>query len=655
MTIQIAGQPILVDLDGEAQSWLDRFMPESCVFKPPQVAFDEHISGPNGTGALFKSSLPELPAIKIGQIQWPCVGASRYARGLFLVDRIALFEILSVAWGHTARPETFPQAIPDDWAQTRNRPVSVTLTPGGSDAFSIWMYLLLPIRISDDLWILPLVDGRYFRLTDCKPNTALIEDGDYLMSAPTETWQDIFSGFSTEPIDYAISVTYWNDAVAAMGHPDTVFANPQVPTPFIVDAACFSIGRRPVVPYPTYAQVNFDFPSDSTLRVLCQKHTGETPIKTATLANSKITGGLSGSARRPRSLNVSTRLSREFYTGTNESWSYKRRFSTSARNGIDLFCKAVWNTIDDETASMSSSINESKTAFHEYVDAIVLDLREWLIDEYYVVFPDVIRIEPGGFDDYIIYELSGDKKTTTVRSLPIDFAPPFLLAQSPSGAAFDNHSTQVKWFRTNNQTCVATVSEEIPASTTSPDGLRGGERGKAIIHHPSLAFGDPWNRAEVYVIASETTGKIAAGTLIHIAWVDDSYANGVKTHWVVDWPECSERLERFTMLSEWQGTNALASFRLATAAGIDQYGILEDPEGIFTDQIGYGNTGLSIRTCNGRHFVIQAKCDQESTPPAAPMGSCAFSGPDGDPQCAMTTEAACNAIPGTWTFAGTCR
>lgn len=126
--------------------------------------------------------------------------------------------------------------------------------------------------------------------------------------------------------------------------------------------------------------------------------------------------------------------------------------------------------------------------------------------------------------------------------------------------------------------------------------------------------------------------------------------------WVVSALPCHEKLERFTMLSGWQGTTAWASFRLATAASIDQYGILEDPEGIFTDQIGSGSTGLSIRTCNGRHFVIQAACDQESTPPpSAPTGSCRIGSP-GDGNCIVTTEAICNSIEGVtvWTEGASC-
>ncbi len=118
---------------------------------------------------------------------------------------------------------------------------------------------------------------------------------------------------------------------------------------------------------------------------------------------------------------------------------------------------------------------------------------------------------------------------------------------------------------------------------------------------------------------------------------------------------CTERLEKFVMLSDWSDDGfAMARFTLIEESVSDMVGIIEDPLGIFADQIGYGNSGLATRTCGGRHFVIQAACDQDDITPSAPLGSCSYNGPTGGPACSITTEADCAAIPGTWTFGGTC-
>ncbi len=135
-------------------------------------------------------------------------------------------------------------------------------------------------------------------------------------------------------------------------------------------------------------------------------------------------------------------------------------------------------------------------------------------------------------------------------------------------------------------------------------------------------------------------------------------AGGTGTQWAIARignTTCSERLEKFVMLSDWSDDGfAVARFTLIEESVADVVGIVEDPLGIFADQIGFGNSGLATRTCSGRHFVIQAACDQDPVTPSAPLGSCAYISPDGESSCSVTTQANCNLIAGTWTAGGTC-
>ncbi len=77
---------------------------------------------------------------------------------------------------------------------------------------------------------------------------------------------------------------------------------------------------------------------------------------------------------------------------------------------------------------------------------------------------------------------------------------------------------------------------------------------------------------------------------------------------------CFDTLERFQMTSDWFGGIATATFINLSGAYSEPTGLLEDPLGIFEDQLVAGNIGLSHRTCQGRHFVIQAKCKQPRLP-----------------------------------------
>lgn len=115
----------------------------------------------------------------------------------------------------------------------------------------------------------------------------------------------------------------------------------------------------------------------------------------------------------------------------------------------------------------------------------------------------------------------------------------------------------------------------------------------------------------------------------------------------------SDTLETFQMTSNWIGGIATATFNnLSEPAYGTSAGILEDPEGIFVDILGAGGRGLSIRTRYGRHYVIQAKCAQTLTPPAS-TGACEVYIEGEGVACVITTEAACDAVGGTFDGVGT--
>lgn len=116
-----------------------------------------------------------------------------------------------------------------------------------------------------------------------------------------------------------------------------------------------------------------------------------------------------------------------------------------------------------------------------------------------------------------------------------------------------------------------------------------------------------------------------------------------------------DTLERFVMNSNWVGGVAAATFTNLSEPSIPvQAGVVEDPLGIFTDVLGVGGQGLSIRTRYGRHYVIQAKCDQAGVPPTDPVGACEVyvQGVPGV-NCFVTTEAVCTLLGGTYGGNGT--
>ncbi|HUP79618.1 MAG TPA: hypothetical protein VM260_13790 [Pirellula sp.] len=139
-------------------------------------------------------------------------------------------------------------------------------------------------------------------------------------------------------------------------------------------------------------------------------------------------------------------------------------------------------------------------------------------------------------------------------------------------------------------------------------------------------------------------------------------AGGTGTQWAVvrignasSGVSCSERLEKFVMLSNWNSGLAVARFWFAgvsTGSG-GTVGIVEDELLIFDNQLSYGKWCNSILDCNGRHFVIQAKCAQATVVPSDPIGACILSPGDGG-GCFQLSESDCEAMGGTWTLGDPC-
>ncbi len=279
--------------------------------------------------------------------------------------------------------------------------------------------------------------------------------------------------------------------------------------------------------------------------------------------------------------------------------------------------------------------------------AIAAKLDYWNVDEYYVTIPDLVEIDPSGFDDYIIFD--SEKRTTTIRSLPIDFSAPYLISQSPSSVDIDSIEAPTKWFHTQNQIVSAVLLADL-AGQLNAGGVRQGVYGVAQIVDGALVSGVSYLEAAVEVLNGQRQ-NFKTGDLIYMKWVDDVAGGTAREGWVICDAPCSERLEQFQMLTNWEYGKAWAQFQLVDETAPYGVGIVEDPQGIFSDQLSMGKKGLSIWTCRGRHFVIQARCNQTFTVPT--LGSCVW-GSEGDPHCAQTTSAYCTLLGGTWTSGGSC-
>ncbi len=102
-------------------------------------------------------------------------------------------------------------------------------------------------------------------------------------------------------------------------------------------------------------------------------------------------------------------------------------------------------------------------------------------------------------------------------------------------------------------------------------------------------------------------------------------AGGTGTQWAIvriGNTTCSERLEKFVMLSDWSDDGfAVARFTRIEESVADVVGIVEDPLGIFADQIGFGNSGLATRTCSSNPSSSSSKPSSSVPSSSAPSSS----------------------------------
>lgn len=170
--------PILVDHQMQLRKFMaERIPPESVLFsRRPQGPRANALSEINSTQYL-ESPYPELPPVKVGEYQAPN-GMARYSRALYAVDWQTMRKIAERVWDWEAplndpEDENSGEApitdVPENWGEsmaTSSRGLYLYIRDGENE-FRANMRPLAPYRITGsgiDLWLLPLVDHRFFAL-----------------------------------------------------------------------------------------------------------------------------------------------------------------------------------------------------------------------------------------------------------------------------------------------------------------------------------------------------------------------------------------------------------------------------------------------------------------------------------------------------------
>ncbi len=444
MAVKFAGIDLLLeDPEGTVRAWLDEHLSEMyasifCLDNTAvresryasigniatQISSASSVSSRSGFPLTDKSTVrrvgipvgnyPRPPKPRINSLYWP-TGAMRWAHGLFLISKANLDTVLAACAGEQSA--TFYLSSVRD-STTPTIPTSSSASSGAHSAttseISASMFPLAPrpvsapgVNANDRLWLLPLVDARYFWQFY------------HVEQYSPETWQSALSGIQgVSPTD----TPALGEAVpSAYGKPSAVefvrdFENAAV----LTDAVGLSIGRRVVgspqvspyrfLPYKTQsAETAFAIADDNLGNGWDVVAGGEFTSEAATLGNT------------PTSVVVT-------YTETDgqrvSGYAEYLKPSGASNGGSKVFhCSAT------ETQAAPSNGKYTSGFEKNLASQIGADFYRWNDLHYDITYAGIVPWEVTGFDDYVRWEVAvigrGKRRKYVCQTRAVSMPPNF--------------------------------------------------------------------------------------------------------------------------------------------------------------------------------------------------------------------------------------
>lgn len=412
---EYAGIPLLFDYDRTAQRFLDRFLPVQNLVTPAGMAAHDDWQGNTygqGRAGLPRPNYPPAPPPRVNTLYWP-TGAVRWARGWFLGDQAAVDALTKFN-----DPES---AWADGYAVARTLRASTPDLVDNSAPYVLEaeMYLLRPLRITatgdttfGDLWLLPLVDQRYWwQFRRCGDLTASLDDWVTLVSA-LGTQLGVTITCSTVNSAYMVP-----DRIELARHED----NPAV----VLDAVAHSIGRRVVVDYSGDVRlVNYTTEQTALAANWAETSAGATKYL-------KLQGGTPDDAAPPPAYPWPDELRIAFQKIEDPADSGAGTFWTTAKLAADIASEVgaedlvtvegTSKTVHCSAWAMfqcggSTTDPANKDNLEDLRDQYALDYFGWLAHQYDHAWPGVQNWPPCGYDDHVLFEF-GTEYTEDLEAL----------------------------------------------------------------------------------------------------------------------------------------------------------------------------------------------------------------------------------------------
>lgn len=415
MGVTYAGQPAVLDFDRTVEKFVAARWPES-RWPTAGDRLDSHSSASPLTsdGNRFRLPYPKLPSPRLNELIIP-TGASRYARGLFLFSREGMAEIAKRVWGYSGDLSSIPGPV-SGWGII-NKESSLEIDY--EDSISWPMFALPPVSLDasggNSLWMLPLVDSRYFASrVPVRTETP-----------PFLSWAQLIDRFSED--SEVFKVLSYPPIPPEVGAPDLdSFTTSGLAYGVAIDSIALSIGFRAV-------------PRVVSNSVSCLIQS-PTEIHSANLFNRKWAGGSVPSTSNPISLRMTFRTVTDHSEECNDVVVYSYTSGIADEPLVLNIHSTVFSKYFRAKDNYGDIILERDADSGDFTSDLSFyllgALRGWNINSEGMSFPGIRKWDLNGREDYVSYRVGGtdglDSVSTHVQGLPENFYPYVNLSQDPS-------------------------------------------------------------------------------------------------------------------------------------------------------------------------------------------------------------------------------
>ncbi len=484
MPIRFAGIDLLLeDPEGMVRSWLDQhlselyatiFCLENATIREGRFASIRNSGAPTAGGSSASSGFPltdtatvrrvglpvanypRPPRPRINSLYWP-TGATRWAHGLFLITESNLSQVLEACAGG--------QAATLELSSKRERSTGSSSGSGVGTATEIRgsLYPLVPRPVStvgiepdERLWLLPLVDARYFWQYS------------HVRQYAPHSWSEALSDI--QGLSPADCPSLGEAVPMAYGRPSaTEFVRDFENAAVLTDAVALTLGRR-VVGGPTVNGFRF------------QAYQTQTAAAAHPLASANLSSPwdvVAGGEFTDQARSLGQIPSRVIVTYGNAAGDRVAGYAQRDQGGVTHGGSKVFHCSATGGSSVPADGRYTSGPEQGLVNQVGADYYEWLALHYDVTFAGIVPWNITGYDDYVRWEITVRGKgrrrqylcQTRAVSLPPNFGFESLpIDLFPESSSSSSRSSESSSSRSSSSSVSSSVSSSSASSRLASSG-----------------------------------------------------------------------------------------------------------------------------------------------------------------------------------------